>query len=262
MTEHKFKIKNGLITPSVESMGNIDSKSLSLNKRIVANIDGKWIGDVEPSTIISNDDTIPEDIKTGFWWNNLTLSIYDNSKQMWLPIAKADPEFDPGFYIDFGTIENPSELDEDEEENFYDFGLIVDEPYDEIIDFGTITITSLPITPSLFKIPTFEHIDDLNDEHIPGQLVYIKSNNKILFSNGNEWTGLSVIEPFKYISPEPLLSHIIKHNLNSEFISCEVLVRHGDVYKNDTLSITHLDLNTVVVDANEPINIKAIIKKN
>lgn len=68
---------------------------------------------------------------------------------------------------------------------------------------------------------------------------------------------------YNYKSNELKKLHIIDHNLNSEFITCDMFVKDEETntYKNDSVSYSLLDNNTISVESHIPINIKAIISK-
>lgn len=69
---------------------------------------------------------------------------------------------------------------------------------------------------------------------------------------------------YTYKSTEPSIEHLIEHNLDSEFISCETLLKEEDgSYVNFIVSFKHLDNNRILIESeNDPIDIKVILKKN
>lgn len=70
--------------------------------------------------------------------------------------------------------------------------------------------------------------------------------------SGSHWNYKSTVAAKK---------HTLSHNLNSDFLLKEILVHDGTTYVNFIGAITEVDKNTLMVESNIDINIKATISK-
>jgi hypothetical protein len=66
---------------------------------------------------------------------------------------------------------------------------------------------------------------------------------------------------FTYTSSVAARSHMLAHNLNSEFIYFNIMVYDNNLqlYRNDLVSVIEVDSNVILVDTLQPVNIKAAI---
>lgn len=72
----------------------------------------------------------------------------------------------------------------------------------------------------------------------------------------------SLFTSYFYKSTNASYVHTIFHNLNSDNVEYNVLVLDEDLnlYKNDLVSVTELDINTLQIESNEPVNIKVSVR--
>lgn len=66
---------------------------------------------------------------------------------------------------------------------------------------------------------------------------------------------------FTYTSTEASTTHLLTHNLHSFYVYYNIMVYNEDIqlYKNDIVSITEINHDSMLIEATEPINIKAAI---
>lgn len=100
------------------------------------------------------------------------------------------------------------------------------------------------------------------DELLEVQIINLLSELPILearVSDLESGKGLVAI----YNKTDSLTSHTFKHDLNSDFIDCQVWVKDPDtnIFKNDIVSIVEVDKNTVQIELTEPRVVKIICRK-
>ena len=85
--------------------------------------------------------------------------------------------------------------------------------------------------------------------------------SNVAFGDVQDFIG-DLFNSYFYKSTIPALTHTIIHNLNSENIEYTVLVLDEDlnIYKNDLVSVSEIDNNILLVESNEPINIKMSVR--
>lgn len=66
---------------------------------------------------------------------------------------------------------------------------------------------------------------------------------------------------FTYTSSEVSTAHLLTHNLHSPYVYYNIMVYNEDIqlYRNDIVSITEINHDSMLIEATEPINIKAAI---
>lgn len=76
---------------------------------------------------------------------------------------------------------------------------------------------------------------------------------------GDLTTRLSA-ERFRFKSVAPALTHVVAHNLNSEYVQVTLMVKGEDgVFRNDIVAYEETDSNTITVFLTEALNIKCAI---
>ena len=116
------------------------------------------------------------------------------------------------------------------------------------IDFNSTD--SLKYLPNVGSIK--QYVTDLISGEIPDLTQYINSLINSAISNS-----------YTYVSQTALANHIIPHNMNTSYVIYNVLIFDPTTgsYKNDLVSVSELDSNTLVVELESPQIIKVIVNR-
>lgn len=116
------------------------------------------------------------------------------------------------------------------------------------IDFNATD--SLKYLPNVGSIK--QYVTDLISGEIPDLTQYINSLINSAISNS-----------YTYVSTSALENHIIPHNMNTSYVIYNVLIFDPITgsYKNDLVSVSELDSNTLVVELDSPQIIKVIVNR-
>lgn len=116
------------------------------------------------------------------------------------------------------------------------------------IDFNSTN--SLKLLPNVGSIK--QYVTDLISGEIPDLTEYINSLINSAISNS-----------YTYVSASALENHIIPHNMNTSYVIYNVLIFDPITgsYKNDLVSVSELDSNTLVVELDSPQIIKVIVNR-
>lgn len=107
-------------------------------------------------------------------------------------------------------------------------------------------------------------LNNANNELIPNTNSIKNYLNTVLTSlNGDiiDTIRTALTNSYSYISVQAQSSFIISHNLNTTAITYNLLVKDelNNIYRNDMVSVSEIDNNTLLIEATIPVNIKITI---